>query len=51
MSASTIDDDASRISIALLSSEPLPEADEDAFVDVVEDDEVCVTVDTAVDED
>lgn len=37
-SASTIDDDASRISIALLSSEPTDGAD--VFVDVVENDEV-----------
>lgn len=37
-SASTIDDDASRISIALLPSEPSDGAD--VFVDVVENDEV-----------
>ena len=47
-SASTIDDDASRINIALLSSEPSEAAD--VFVDVVENDEVSVTVDTAVDD-
>ena len=49
-SASTIDEDASKISIALLSSEP-SEAVDDVFVDVVEDDEVSVTVDTAVEDD
>ena len=48
-SASTIDEDASKISIALLSSET-SEAVDDVFVDVVDDDEVSVTVDTAVDD-